>query len=73
MFYFELRNIISISCVAWYHGSRSSIELIFWRLVSEYLKEAKNMIPIWKENDDIEDQIRKLVDNLTENEIYKRM
>ena len=26
MFYFELRNIISISCVVWSHGSRDNIE-----------------------------------------------
>ena len=29
MFYFELWNIISISCVAWSHGNRNNIEYVF--------------------------------------------
>ena len=40
MFYFEPRNIISISCVVWSRGSRNNIEKIFRRLVSEYFKET---------------------------------
>ena len=40
MFYFELRNIISISCVVWSHGSRNNIEYILWRLTSEYFIKA---------------------------------
>ena len=36
MFYFELKNVISISCVVWSHRSRNNTKWIFWRLVSEY-------------------------------------
>ena len=39
MFYFELWNSISISCVVWSHRSKNNIEEIFWRLVYEYFKE----------------------------------
>ena len=40
MFYFELRDIISISCVAWSHESRNNIEYILWKLTSEYFIKA---------------------------------
>ena len=40
MFYFELRNIIIVSCVVWSHGSRNNIDKIFWRLVFKYFKEV---------------------------------
>ena len=46
MFYFELRNIISISCVVWSHESRNNIEQILWRLTSEYfIKAAQFPVP----------------------------
>ena len=40
VFYFELRSVISISCVVWSHGRRNNFESIFWIMVSEYFKEA---------------------------------
>ena len=32
MFYFELRNVISISCVISTHGNRYNVKKVFWRM-----------------------------------------
>ena len=40
IFYFQMRNIIVISCVVWSHRSRNNIESTFSRSVSEYFKEG---------------------------------
>ena len=31
MFYFELRNVISISCVMSTHGNGNNVKKLFWR------------------------------------------